>query len=103
MAYEMLVGLQISDDNMYTQYRQAMTPILLRFGGGFRYDFKISEVLKNEEGNPINRVFIIYFSDESSKNQFFSDPEYKVVKEKYYDKSVSARTMIAEYIRPVIQ
>lgn len=99
MPYEMLVGLHVSDDATYTQYREAMAPILKRFGGGFRYDFKIAEVLKKETENPINRVFTIYFDNETSKDGFFSDPEYKKAKERFFEKSVKATTIIAEYVR----
>jgi hypothetical protein len=43
-----LVGLHELDDAAYDDYRAAMRPILDRFGGGFRYDFKIAEVLQSE-------------------------------------------------------
>ncbi len=100
MAYEMLVGLEISDPAIYSQYREAMAPILKRFGGGFRYDFTIAEVLKKETDNPINRVFTIYFADQASRDSFFSDPDYKKAKEKFFEKSVTATTILAEYQRP---
>ena len=45
MSYELIVGLNIISDELYSKYREAMTPILKSFGGGFRYDFKVSEVL----------------------------------------------------------
>lgn len=99
MAYEMLVGLEISDPKIYSQYREAMTPILKRFGGSFRYDFTIAEVLKRETDNPINRVFTIYFADQASRDAFFSDSDYKKAKEKFFEKSVKATTIIAEYHR----
>ena len=57
----MLVGLNIVDDAKYQEYRENMQPILSEYGGGFNYDFKISEVLLTETGNDINRVFTIYF------------------------------------------
>lgn len=41
---EMLVGLNITNDDNYTKYREGMTPILESIGGGFNYDFKIAEV-----------------------------------------------------------
>ncbi len=99
MSYELLVGLEVINDDVYTQYREAMAPILKRFGGGFRYDFKIKEVLKKETDSPINRVFTIYFADQKSKEGFFSDAEYKKVKENFFEKSVKATTIIAEYSR----
>jgi len=46
VAVELLVGLNVIVDEAYQLYRDEMTPILLSYGGGFGYDFKISEVLK---------------------------------------------------------
>jgi uncharacterized protein (DUF1330 family) len=63
MATEMLVGLNVVNDEEYQAYRDEMTPILKRYGGGF--------------GSPINRVFAIYFSNEDSMNSFFSNDEYR--------------------------
>ena len=97
MSFENLVGLQVIDEDGYRQYRDAMTPILKRFGGGFRYDFRISEVLKKETTNEMNRVFVISFPDQASKEAFFADPGYKEVRAKHLESSISARTLIAEY------
>lgn len=99
MSYEMIVGLQIKNDDVYTQYRNEMAPILENHGGGFRYDFKVSETLKNEEARPINRVFAIYFADRENMNNFFSHPDYLVVKSKFFESSVEATTIISEYER----
>lgn len=71
MSYEMLVGLQIKDDDLYTKYREAMTPLLKTYGGGFRYDFKVSSVLKNEDGRPING-YLRYILERKSKWMNFS-------------------------------
>jgi len=46
MPYEILVGLNVTDDELYQKYRDEMTPILKTYGGGFRYDFTIEKVLK---------------------------------------------------------
>lgn len=95
----MMVGLQIKDDEIYQNYRDAMKPLLDKVGGGFRYDFKVSEVLKNEEGRPINRVFAIYFDNHSKMEEFFSNPEYLKIKSEYFETSVEATTIISEYTR----
>ena len=64
MAVEKLVGLNFIDDAAYQLCRDEMTPILLSYGGGFDYEFKISEVLKSKtevgrveswRGNPIEQ------------------------------------------------
>lgn len=99
MSYEMMVGLQIKDDNEYSRYREAMSPILKQYGGGFRYDFKVSQTLRNEEGRPINRVFAIYFVDKKGMDEFFSNSDYLDAKAKFFDASVEATTIISEYER----
>lgn len=99
MSYELLVGLQIIDDVKYSQYRASMKPLLDQVNGGFRYDFKTSEVLKNEEMKPINRVFIIHFPDRNAKDCFFNDPKYLEIKQTYFEESVGATTIISEYER----
>jgi uncharacterized protein (DUF1330 family) len=96
---EYLIGLYVTDDKMYTQYREAMFPLLQNYGGGFGYDFKIAQVLKSEAKEPINRVFTIYFKDEQAKNDFFSNEEYLTIKKHYFEKSVSSVIEIAKYKR----
>ena len=99
MAFERLVGLNVLDDEAYESYREAMKPILHRYGGGFGYDFKIAEVLKSPTETPINRVFTISFPDEDSMNSFFSNDEYLKVKRRHFEKSVADTIIIATYER----
>lgn len=99
MGYEMMVGLQITNEDVYANYRDAMRPLLEKVNGGFRYDFKVSEVLKNEEGRSINRVFAIYFDSKTQMETFFSDPAYLAIKQEFFESSVGATTIISEYER----
>ncbi len=97
MTREMLVGLNVVDDDAYRRYREEMRPILESYGGGFRYDFTVSDVLKQATDAPINRVFTIHFRDQVALNAFFSDPEYVRVRTEHFEKSVSDVTIIATY------
>jgi len=99
MSYELIVGLKIKNDVEYTNYREAMGPILVSYEGGFRYDFKVSETLKNEEGRPINRVFAIYFGNKNKMDEFFKNPEYLKAKSQFFDASVESTTIISQYER----
>ncbi len=99
MVYEMLVGLHVTNDKVYQDYREKMTPILVECGGGFGYDFKISEVLKSQTDEEINRVFTIYFPDKEAMQQFFSAESYRAIKAKFFESSVASTTVIAEYTR----
>ncbi|AZZ98622.1 DUF1330 domain-containing protein [Pseudoalteromonas sp. R3] len=95
--YEYLVGLEVSDDEVYSQYRAAMMPILVRYRGGFGFDFIVSEVLKSETDKPINRVFTIYFPSKEVADEFFSDPDYLEVKARYFEASVAHTSIISGY------
>jgi uncharacterized protein (DUF1330 family) len=97
MALEMLVGLHVVDEDGYQTYRDKMTPILESYGGGFGYDFKIAEVLKSQTKARINRVFTISFPDQDSRNSFFSNGEYLKIRQRHFDNSVTATTIIATY------
>lgn len=100
MKYEMLLGLHVGDPEQYQNYRNAMQPLLEQHGGGFRYDFWVNETLAAETSNEINRVFVIYFADKAQKNAFFSNTEYLAVKQKFFKTSVTATTVISEYVLP---
>lgn len=97
--YEYLVGLNVIDEEKYLQYRTGMTPILKSYGGGFNYDFKVSDVLISHTENKINRVFTIFFPDEKTSERFFSDPEYLEVKKTYFERAVESTTIISRYLK----
>ena len=98
-VFEILVGLNVVDDDQYQAYRDGMTPILHSYGGKFCYDFKVSEVLITEAANKINRVFTIQFPDQSKMDEFFSDANYKKVKEANFEASVESTTIISSYTK----
>ena len=97
MRYEFLVALNVTDEMLYQKYREQMAPILKKHGGGFGYDFKVSEVLKSEVETPINRVFTIFFASEEASKAFFSHDEYQRIKAACFEKSVSSTTIISRY------
>ncbi|MBL8748161.1 MAG: DUF1330 domain-containing protein [Planctomycetes bacterium] len=99
MVHEMMVGLTVTDDDLYQQYRAAMAPLLAAHGGGFRYDFTVAKVLKSASDHPINRVFAIWFGSREQKDAFFAHPEYQVVKARFFQRSVAGTTIFGAYDR----
>jgi uncharacterized protein (DUF1330 family) len=69
--YEYIVVLDIINDELYDEYRKSMMPILNKYGGGFKYDFKIQETLRSSDEENINRVFLIYFPSNIKADEFF--------------------------------
>jgi uncharacterized protein (DUF1330 family) len=100
MPFEILVGVQVKDADMYAKYRAAMTPILERMGGAFRYDWDVARVLKSAGEAPMNRVFTLRFPDKAVRTAFFADTGYKRAKVEFFEKAVAATTIIAEYDVP---
>lgn len=99
MTHEMMVGLTVTDDDVYQQYRAAMLPLLTAHGGGFRYDFTIGKVLKSASEHPINRVFAIYFGSAAQKDAFFAHPDYQTIKARFFARSVAGTTIFGAYDR----
>lgn len=93
--FERIMGLNVVDDESYKKYRDAMTPILNSYQSDFGYDFVISRTLKSKTKNKINRLFTIDFSSEKIMNDFFQDPKYLAIKEKYLDNSIDGKTIIS--------
>lgn len=95
--FEMLVGMRVTDDAAYARYRAAMTPILGSMGGFFRYDMRVSELLNGDAAEPFNRLFILSFPDEPTRDRFFADPAYLRAKVEHYKGAVSSHAVIAAY------
>ena len=87
--HETLVGLHVTDQDAYAQYRTAMTPLLEAVGGFFRYDFTIDEQLRGDSDPAINRLFLISFPDADTEAAFFADPAYVAAKKQFFEPAVS--------------
>ena len=94
--YEILIGMHVTDEAAYARYREGMTPLLEACGGFFRYDFAVSRVLKGENER-INRVFVISFPDEGTKDAFFDNEEYLRVREAHFEGAVESTEIIAGF------
>jgi len=92
-----IYGLKVDDEPEYTRYREAMTPIFTRFGGRFGFDVRVSEVLKNEAGGSINRLFSMRFPSASAAARFFDDPDYLAVRARLFVRAVSAVVCLAKF------
>ena len=97
MVIEMWVGLNVVDDGSYEAYREAMRPILDSYGGSFRIDVRVADVLHSETPDPINRLFCLRFPDEQRRDDFFGDETYKKVRARTFDAAVSHTTIVATY------
>lgn len=95
MTYERIMGIEVTDNDEYQRYREGMMPILKSYGGSFGFDFKVAEVLLSKSPEVINRVFTIEFPSKERMDEFFSDPKYIAVKDRYFVTSVKSKTIIS--------
>jgi len=97
MPYERIVGLEVVDQDGYTQYRKEMVPLLEAAGGTFRYDFDVARVLRGENEEQINRAFVMRFPNRGDSEKFFADPRYLEIRHRLFEPSVGDIVLIAEY------
>lgn len=97
-GYVILVALRVTDLATYALYREAMTPILLAYGGDFGCDFIVAEALRGVDDPGVNRVFTIAFPDHATKERFFADELYLAVRAKFFAPSVVGTQILAELV-----
>ncbi len=98
--YVMLMGLEITDDGAYAQYRAGMTPILESYGGSFGCDFVVAAVLRGPSER-LNRVFTIVFPDRATQERFFADARYQAVRARHFEPAVARTFVLAELESPL--
>lgn len=99
MPFEIAIGLFVTDQEQYAQYREEIAPLLKAVGAEFRYDFEVAQTLKKDVPHEINRVFMLQFRDQAAKEYFFADPVYLEIRHRFFPKAVAGISTIAEYAR----
>lgn len=94
---EILVGVNVTNPELYAEYRARMTPLLHERGGSFVVDVQVAEVLRSPEGKPFNRLFTIRFPSEEQLEAFFALPEYRKIRQEFFDPSVSDTSRLGRY------
>jgi uncharacterized protein (DUF1330 family) len=95
--YTLLRGLQVDDQQSYSEYRARMTPLLHAQGGAFGIDLEVARVLKSPADGPLNRVFTIVFPSREVKDRFFADPAYRAIRAQYFEPAVSRVALLGEW------
>lgn len=96
MPYTRLVAMNVTDPVAYAAYRDAMRPILERYGGGFAYDAVVQEAT-GSFAHPVTRIFAIFFRDKAACQGFFADPAYAAVRAQHFEGAVEGFTELAAY------
>jgi uncharacterized protein (DUF1330 family) len=95
--FEILVGLNVIDQDLYSEYRKYMLPLLEAYGGRFIVDVHVAEVLRSPEPQPFNRLFSIRFPSVEKYDAFFANPDYLQVRKRYFEPSVKGRVALGRY------
>ena len=94
---DVLIGLNVTNQELYAEYRKHMSPLLEAHGGGFIVDVHVAEVLRAPEPKPINRLFTIRFPSLAQYDAFFASAEYLAVRKRYFEPSVGAVQRLGRY------
>ena len=89
--------MNVVDEARYRRYREAIAPVLQAYGGTFRFDFVVSEVLSEAPAHPVTRVFTIGFRDREASQAFFEDARYLEAKQTHYEGAVDGHTVVAAH------
>lgn len=96
-ANEILVGVFVVDEELYAKYRAEMTPLLEAHGGRFIVDVRVETVLLAPPQAQFNRLFTIHFPNATQLQAFFSNPDYQVVRKRWFEPSVSSVAQLGNY------
>lgn len=77
MAAYLVAQLKVTDAEMYQRYREAVTPLVDRFGGRYRIRGGDTEVLEGQW--PAQRLVVIEFQSSEAARLFYDSPEYQQI------------------------
>ena len=78
MAAYIVAQLKVHDPAMFQRYREAVTPLVDRFGGRYRVRGAELEVLEGDW--PFPRLTIIEFQSRDAARLFYDSPEYQKIR-----------------------
>jgi uncharacterized protein (DUF1330 family) len=77
MAAYIVAQLKVHDPAMFQRYREAVSPLVDRFGGRYRVRGGELEVLEGDW--PLPRLVIIEFQSQDAARLFYESPEYQQI------------------------
>jgi uncharacterized protein (DUF1330 family) len=95
--YHMFVAMNVVSPEDYQNYRTAMRPILQEYNGGFLLDCEVRSLTDSFSHAHTNRAFVIYFGNESQRNQFYRDERYKQIVTDIRKDAVANRALLKEF------
>lgn len=77
MAAYIIAHLQITDPERFERYREAVPPIVERYGGRYLIRGAAAESLEGEWTVP--RLVVLEFADRDAAERFYRSPEYQEI------------------------
>lgn len=95
MAGYLIANVDVRDSEGFERYRQAVTPVIAKFGG--RYLVRGGEV-RNVEGDlGISRLVVLEFPTLEDAERFYRSPDYAPILQMRLDSAVSSLALVAGY------
>lgn len=77
MAAYIVAHLDVTDPDTFERYREAVAPLIDRFGGRYRIRGGYTDVLEGEWDVP--RLVVIEFPSREAARLFYDSPEYQQI------------------------
>lgn len=77
MAAYIIAHIQITDPEGFERYREAVPPIVARYGGRYLIRGGAAETLEGEWTVP--RLVVLEFADRDAAKRFYRSPEYQEI------------------------
>lgn len=77
MAAYIVAQLEVTDAKMFERYRDAVSPLVDRFGGRYRIRGGETEVLEGQWS--AQRLVVIEFQSREAARLFYDSPEYQQI------------------------
>jgi uncharacterized protein (DUF1330 family) len=94
----LIANLEIRDAEAFDRYRQAVAPLIGRFGG--RYHVRGGEVRRLEGDLGLKRLVIIEFPSVEAAMRFYDSEEYRPLLELREASAVSSVALVTGYVPP---
>ncbi|HVL71585.1 MAG TPA: DUF1330 domain-containing protein [Beijerinckiaceae bacterium] len=95
MAAYLIANVDVHDPAAFARYREAVTPLIAKFGG--RYLVRGGAV-ENKEGDlGLKRLVVLEFPDMAAARAFYDSPEYAPVLKMREEAATSSLALVEGY------
>ena len=98
MSYQLLVGLNVLDDKILSEFHASIKPLLANYDGEYCYDINAPSTLITKRHTNINYAFTLSFASKEKATMFLADKDYRKVRGRHVLKTFSSEQVLFGYL-----